>query len=144
MPEPNEREQAMTTIGFIGLGIMGAPMARHLVAAGHRVRGFDLSPDAVSTLASHGGEAASSIAEAVTGADIVITMLPADPQVEAVILGADGVLAHCTKGSLLIDMSTVSPQTSQAVAEAGAAKAVRVLDAPVSGGQAGAVEGVLS
>ncbi|ADD42228.1 2-hydroxy-3-oxopropionate reductase [Stackebrandtia nassauensis DSM 44728] len=134
----------MTTIGFIGLGIMGAPMAKHLVDAGHQVHGFDLSADATAALAAGGGKAAGSIAEAVNGADLVITMLPADPHVETAVLGEDGVLAHAKTGSLLIDMSTVSPQTSQAVAEAGKARGVRVLDAPVSGGQAGAVEGVLS
>jgi 2-hydroxy-3-oxopropionate reductase len=134
----------MTTIGFIGLGIMGAPMARHLADAGHRVHGFDLSREAVSTLAEAGGEAAESIGDAASGADIVITMLPADAQVEAVVLGDDGVLAHAAAGALLIDMSTVSPQTSQAVATAAAPRGVRVLDAPVSGGQAGAVEAVLS
>jgi 2-hydroxy-3-oxopropionate reductase len=132
----------MTTVGFIGLGIMGAPMARNLVKAGFTVRGFDLDAGAVATLAADGGKPAASIADAVTGADIAVTMLPADPHVEAVVLGEDGVLAHLEPGALLIDFSTVRPETSQKVAKAG--KGIRVLDAPVSGGQQGAVDGVLS
>jgi 2-hydroxy-3-oxopropionate reductase len=131
----------MTRIGFIGLGIMGAPMARNLVEAGFTVRGYDLSADAV---AGAGCEAAASIADAVDRADVVATMLPADPHVLAAVLGADGVLEHLKPGTLLIDFSTVTPDTSRKVADAGASKDVRVLDAPVSGGQAGAVDGVLS
>lgn len=134
----------MTVIGFIGLGIMGAPMARHLVAAGHDVRGFDLNETAVATLSDAGGTGAGSIAEAVRDARVIVTMLPADPQVEAVVLGPGGVVEHAAPGALLIDMSTVSPQTSQAVAAAGGERGLRVLDAPVSGGEAGAIEGVLS
>jgi 2-hydroxy-3-oxopropionate reductase len=130
----------MTTVGFIGLGIMGSPMARNLVKAGFTVRGFDLDADAVEKLVADGGKPAASIADAVRGADIVATMLPADPHVEAVVLGEDGVLAHLEPGALLIDFSTIRPETSQKVAKAG----VRVLDAPVSGGEQGAVGGVLS
>ena len=132
----------MTTVGFIGLGIMGSPMARNLVRAGFTVRGFDLDAGAVERLAADGGKPAASIADAVAGADVVATMLPADPHVEAVVLGADGVLAHIEPGALLIDFSTVTPATSQRIATA--AKEIRVLDAPVSGGQQGAVDGVLS
>ncbi|TDQ01593.1 tartronate semialdehyde reductase [Labedaea rhizosphaerae] len=134
----------MKTIGFIGLGIMGAPMARNLVSAGFTVRGYDLSDSAVAELASAGGVATESIADAVDGADVVATMLPADPHVLSVVLGEDGVLEHLKPGTLLIDFSTVTPDTSRKVASAGAEKGVRVLDAPVSGGQAGAVDGVLS
>jgi 2-hydroxy-3-oxopropionate reductase len=134
----------MTSVGFIGLGIMGAPMARNLVNAGFTVRGFDLDASAVSALAADGGKPAGSIAEAVRGADVVATMLPADQHVETVVLGDDGVLAHAEPGTLLVDFSTITPQTAQKVAKAGAAKGIRVLDAPVSGGQAGAVDGVLS
>ncbi len=132
----------MPSIGFIGLGIMGAPMARNLVRAGFAVTGFDLDAEAVAALAADGGKPAGSIAEAVRGADIVVTMLPADQHVETAVLGEDGVLAHIEPGALLIDFSTIRPETAQKVAAA--ATGVRVLDAPVSGGQQGAVDGVLS
>jgi 2-hydroxy-3-oxopropionate reductase len=134
----------MTSIAFIGLGIMGGPMAANLVRAGHAVTGYDLSTPNVDKLATEGGHAAGSIADAVAGAAIVITMLPADPQVEQVVLGADGVLAHAAPGTLLIDMSSVTPGLAMRIAAAAAERRVRALDAPVSGGQAGAVEGVLS
>jgi 2-hydroxy-3-oxopropionate reductase len=137
----------MTTIGFIGLGIMGLPMARNLVKAGHEVRGFNRSPGRVALFAENGGIPAASIADAVRGAEIVITMLPDTPDVEAVVLGADGVLAHAEPGTLLIDASTVAPGTVRVLAEAIAAhptSTVRLLDAPVSGGEQGAIDGILS
>jgi hypothetical protein len=98
----------------------------------------------VDRLVEAGGRGADSVAAAVADADVVITMLPADPQVTEVVLGKDGVLAHARPGTLLIDMSSVGPRTAVAIAEAGRAKGVRVLDAPVSGGEAGAVDAVLS
>ena len=134
----------MTTIGFIGLGIMGSPMSGHLVAAGHAVTGFDLSADSVAKLVAAGGTAAASVADAVRAADVVITMLPNHPQVEDVVLGDGGVLELAASGTLLIDMSTIRPETSVAVAEAAATKGIRVLDAPVSGGEAGAKQASLS
>lgn len=134
----------MTTIGFIGLGIMGSPMSGHLVAAGHQVTGFDLSADSVAKLVAAGGTAAGSVADAVRGADVVITMLPDHPQVEDVVLGDGGVVELAARGTLLIDMSTIRPETSVAVAKAAAAKGIRVLDAPVSGGEAGAKQAALS
>ncbi|HWO63055.1 MAG TPA: 2-hydroxy-3-oxopropionate reductase [Umezawaea sp.] len=134
----------MTTIGFIGLGIMGSPMSGHLVAAGHDVTGFDLNADSVAKLVAAGGTAAASVADAVRGADVVITMLPNHPQVEDVVLGDGGVLELAASGTLLIDMSTIRPETSVAVAEAAAGKGIRVLDAPVSGGEAGAKQASLS
>ena len=134
----------MTTIGFIGLGIMGSPMSGHLVAAGHAVTGFDLNADSVAKLVAAGGTAAASVADAVAGADVVITMLPNHPQVEDVVLGDGGVLELAASGTLLIDMSTIRPETSVAVAKAAAAKGIRVLDAPVSGGEAGAKQASLS
>jgi 2-hydroxy-3-oxopropionate reductase len=137
----------MTTvrkIAFIGLGIMGSPMAANLVRAGHTVTGYNLVQDAIDKLVADGGRAAGSIAEAVADAEVVITMVPADPQVEQAILGEDGVLAHARPGTLVIDMSSITPQTSIRVAAAAAAKGIRTLDAPVSGGEAGAVEAVLS
>ncbi|MEU5702843.1 2-hydroxy-3-oxopropionate reductase [Streptomyces aurantiacus] len=132
------------TIAFLGLGIMGSPMAANLVRAGHTVVGYNRSRPPVDRLIEAGGRGADSIAAAVADADVVITMLPADRQVTEVVLGEGGVLAHVRPGTLLIDMSSVGPQTAVAIAEAGRAKGVRVLDAPVSGGEAGAVDAVLS
>ncbi|PXY27121.1 2-hydroxy-3-oxopropionate reductase [Prauserella muralis] len=131
-------------VGFIGLGIMGTPMAGHLVAAGHAVGGYDVVPEAVAKLAAAGGRAASSVADAVEGAEVVITMLPNHPQVEEVVLGAGGVLDNAKPGTLLVDMSTIRPETSIEVAKAAQEKGVRVLDAPVSGGEAGARQAALS
>jgi 2-hydroxy-3-oxopropionate reductase len=134
----------MTKIAFIGLGIMGGPMSGHLVAAGHDVSGFDVSADAVARLVTAGGTGAASVAEATEGADVVITMLPNHPHVEDVVLGASGVLEVAKPGTLLIDMSTIRPETSLEVAKAGKDKGIRVLDAPVSGGEAGAKQAALS
>ncbi|MEV4317417.1 2-hydroxy-3-oxopropionate reductase [Actinocrispum sp. NPDC049592] len=134
----------MTTVGFIGLGIMGGPMAGHLVTAGHEVIGFDVVPESLTRLADAGGKAAGSVAEAVASAEVVITMLPNHPHVESVVLGSDGVLANAAEGTLLIDMSTIRPESSLAIAEAAKAKQIRVLDAPVSGGEAGAKGASLS
>jgi 2-hydroxy-3-oxopropionate reductase len=134
----------MARIGFIGLGVMGRPMAEHLVRAGHQVTAHNRSQGPVRALVEAGAEAASSAAEAADGAEVVITMVPDSPDVEAVVLGEHGVLATARRGLLLIDMSTIRPDTAREVAEAAAARGVRFLDAPVSGGQAGAVEATLS
>ncbi|RSM85008.1 2-hydroxy-3-oxopropionate reductase [Kibdelosporangium aridum] len=134
----------MTTVGFIGLGIMGSPMAAHLVNAGHEVIGFDVVPESLAALTEAGGKAASNVAEAVAAAEVVITMLPNHPHVESVVLGDDGVLQNAKDGILLIDMSTIRPESSLAIAEAAKAKGIRVLDAPVSGGEAGAKNAALS
>lgn len=133
-------------IAWIGLGIMGSPMAENLLEAGYQVTGHTLEQDKLDRLARNGGTAAASIAEAVREADVIITMVPADPQVKAVILAEDGVIAHAKRGATIIDMSSITPQTSIEVARTAAAagKDLTVLDAPVSGGEAGAVEGVLS
>ncbi len=131
-------------IAFIGLGIMGGPMAANLVRAGHTVTGYDLVTANVDKLIAEGGHGAGGIAAAVAGAGLVITMLPADPQVEQAVLGDDGVLAHAAPGTLVIDMSSVTPGLAIRIAEAARARGVRALDAPVSGGEAGAIEGVLS
>jgi 3-hydroxyisobutyrate dehydrogenase len=108
----------MGTIGFIGLGNMGAPMAANLVKAGHQVTGFDLVPSAVAALAAAGGHASSSAGEAAGAGEIVITMLPAGPQVRSVYLGEGGVLAPARNGALLIDCSTIDVETVRTVAEA--------------------------
>ncbi len=134
----------MRTIGFIGLGVMGAPMASNLVKAGFDVAGHTRNPSGTDRLVANGGRRAESVAAATRGADVVITMLPDSPDVESVILGPDGVLAHAAPGTLVIDMSTVRPRTAQAIAAAAAERGVEALDAPVSGGEQGAIEGVLS
>ncbi|GAA2983400.1 2-hydroxy-3-oxopropionate reductase [Kitasatospora sp. NPDC006786] len=131
-------------IAFIGLGIMGSPMAANLVGAGHHVTGFNLTRPPIDALVAAGGHGATSIAEAVKDAEVVITMVPADPQVEQVVLGEGGVLENAAPGTLVIDMSSITPQTSIKVEAAAREKGVRTLDAPVSGGEAGAVEAVLS
>jgi 2-hydroxy-3-oxopropionate reductase len=134
----------MTSVGFIGLGIMGGPMAANLVKAGFDVVGYDYSPARMDELVKQGGQAGSGVAEVVQKADIVITMVPDSPDVEAVALGDEGILANSRPGQLYIDMSSISPKTAQNVAEAAKAQGVRVLDAPVSGGEPGAIEGTLS
>ncbi len=134
----------MTTIAFIGLGIMGGPMAAHLVRAGHVVLGVNRSPAPVQRLVEAGGRDGGSVAEAVRAADVVITMVPDSPDVEALALGDDGIYAHARPGTLHLDMSTIRPDVAVALARAGAEAGVRVLDAPVSGGQAGAQEATLS
>ncbi|MGA5821837.1 2-hydroxy-3-oxopropionate reductase [Kitasatospora sp. NPDC094028] len=131
-------------IAFVGLGIMGKPMAVNLVKAGHHVTGFDLSRASIDTVVAAGGHGAAGIADAVRDAEVVITMVPADPHVEAVMLGEGGVLENVRPGTLVVDMSSITPQTSIKVGKAAAEKGVRTLDAPVSGGEAGAVEAVLS
>lgn len=130
----------MTQIGFIGLGIMGAPMAANLVKAGHKVRGYTRS----EVPAGLGIEAVDSIAAACAGAELVITMLPDSPDVQQVALGANGVLASLAPDAIYVDMSTIRPDVAREVAQAAATAGICALDAPVSGGQAGAVDAVLS
>ena len=134
----------MSTIAFIGLGIMGAPMANHLVDAGHTVVGYNRSQGAIDALVAHGGKGATSVADAVSEAEIVITMVPDSPDVLGVALGEDGIYANAKPGTLHIDMSSIRPDVAVQLAEAGAERGIRVIDAPVSGGEAGAKEAVLS
>lgn len=134
----------MTTIAFIGLGIMGEPMAGHLVDAGHDVIGVNRSPEAVDRLVARGGRGAATIAEAVAEADVVLTMVPDSPDVEGAAYGDDGIHAHAKPGTLHVDCSSIRPDVARQLAQAGAARGLRVVDAPVSGGQAGAVEKKLS
>jgi 2-hydroxy-3-oxopropionate reductase len=134
----------MTTVGFIGLGIMGLPMAVNLSKAGFDVVGYNRSKGRADQLAERGGRAAGTVAEAVRDADVVVTMLPDSPDVQAVLLGGDGVFAHGRRGALVIDASTIRPDVSAALAREGAEHGFRVLDAPVSGGEQGAVDGTLS
>jgi 2-hydroxy-3-oxopropionate reductase len=134
----------MTTVGFSGLGIMGAPMAANLVDAGFDVVGYNRSRAPTDELERRGGSGADSVADAVRDADVVVTMLPDSPDVEAVALGDDGVLANVGSGTLYIDMSTIRPAVSRHIAELALQAGVRALDGPVSGGEQGAVEGSLS
>src|SRR5271165_4442406 len=128
----------MATIGFIGLGNMGLPMAQNLVKSGHVVAGFDLSEYAAERLAVGGGRRANSLLEACANAEIVITMLPAGEQVRDVYLGPQGVLAAAAPRTLLIDSSTIDVDTAREVASAAEARGLAMIDAPVSGGVAGA------
>lgn len=134
----------MTTIAFIGLGIMGEPMAGHLVDAGHDVVGFNRSSAAVDRLVGRGGRGAGGVAEAVAEAEVVITMLPDSPDVEDVAYREDGIHAAAKPGTLHIDCSTIRPDVARDLAAAGARRELKVVDAPVSGGQPGAVEAQLS
>ena len=135
----------MATIGFIGLGNMGAPMAANLVKAGHRVRGYDVNAAAVQKLASAGVAAAASASEAVRDADIVITMLPGGEHVRQVWLHQGG-LIEAVKGTepLLIDCSTIDVESARSVTEAARKAGLDMLDAPVSGGVGGAVAATLT
>lgn len=134
----------MTTIGFIGLGNMGGPMARNLLKAGHEVTVFDLSADAVAGLKDAGAAVAVSAGDAASGVDIVVSMLPAGRHVEAVYGGDDGVIARADAGTLLIDSSTIDVATARSVAAMAADKGLAMVDAPVSGGVGGAEAGTLT
>ena len=155
---------AKPAIGFIGLGIMGSPMAANLIKAGFPVTGYDHHQTNLDKLVAAGGTAVGSEAEAAAGADIVVTMLPDSPQVAGAVLGEGGVFetfrsrqpgpgpaqpaqpggSERSPAPMLIDFSTIKPETSREIAEAGAEIGVVVLDAPVSGGETGAIEGTLS
>jgi 2-hydroxy-3-oxopropionate reductase len=134
----------MTSIAFIGLGIMGQPMSVHLQKAGFEVCGVNLSPERLQPLVEAGGRAASSIAEAVKGAHVVAVMVPDSPDVEQVLAGDGGVFDNAEPGTLVIDFSSIRPDVTAALAEQARARGFRMLDAPVSGGEKGAVDAVLS
>ncbi|RKR70455.1 3-hydroxyisobutyrate dehydrogenase [Marinobacter nauticus] len=134
----------MAKITFIGLGNMGAPMAANLLKAGHDVTVFDLSKPAVEALVAEGARTADSGKAAAEGAECVITMLPAGKHVEAVYLGDDGLLAALPAGTLVIDSSTIAPETARNVAEQAAERELAFIDAPVSGGVGGAKAGTLT
>ncbi|HXP32269.1 MAG TPA: 3-hydroxyisobutyrate dehydrogenase [Stellaceae bacterium] len=131
-------------IGFIGLGNMGGPMAANLVKAGHHLDGYDLASAALEALAHNGGTPAPTIAAAVARAELVVTMLPAGPQVREVYGGSGGVLAAAHAGALLIDCSTIDVATARAEAAAAHGRGFDMLDAPVSGGITGAAAGTLT
>ncbi|MEI2775103.1 MAG: 2-hydroxy-3-oxopropionate reductase [Tetrasphaera sp.] len=144
-PEPTEqRSQSVSTIAFIGLGIMGSPMAFNLQRAGHDVIGYNRSPEKTQPLLDAGGRAADSIADAVAEAEVVAVMVPDSPDVQAVLEGEDGVFANARAGTLIVDFSSIRPDVSTRLAESAAAAGMRLLDAPVSGGEAGAKDASLS
>jgi 2-hydroxy-3-oxopropionate reductase len=131
-------------IGFIGLGIMGRPMAKNLLKAGHPLVVHSRSRGPVDEIARAGAKVGSSPRDVAAQSDVLITMLPNSPDVELVALGRDGIIEGARPGLLFVDMSTISPIVSKKVGEALAAKSVKMLDAPVSGGERGAIDGALS
>jgi 2-hydroxy-3-oxopropionate reductase len=134
----------MSKIGFIGLGIMGKPMSKNLLKAGHQLVIFDINEEAVEEVKQAGAEVGSSPKDVASKTNIIITMLPNSPQVKAVVLGKDGVIEGAQKGSIVVDMSSIAPLVSREVSEALAQKGIRMLDAPVSGGEPKAIDGSLS
>ena len=134
----------LTRVAFIGLGTMGLPMARNLVTAGFEVVGYNRTQARGQALVEAGGRAASSVAAAVAGADVIATMLPDSPDVFAVLAGETGVFVAAEPGALVVDFSTIRPDVWIQLAEQGRHHGLRMLDAPVSGGEPGAVEGTLS
>jgi 2-hydroxy-3-oxopropionate reductase len=134
----------MSTIAFIGLGIMGSPMAVNLVKAGNQVIGYNRSPERAKDLVAAGGKAVDSIANAVAEADIVAIMVPDSPDVQAVLTGDDGVFTHAKPGTLIIDFSSIRPDVAADLAEQARNRGFKMLDAPVSGGEPGAINAALS
>jgi len=131
-------------IGFIGLGIMGKPMSKNLIKAGHELTVYDIVETPLGELEKEGAKVAASSKEVAARSDLTITMLPDSPDVEKAALGSNGVFEGIRAGSTYIDMSTISPVTTKKLAEAAKAKGVRILDAPVSGGERGAIDGTLT
>ena len=131
-------------IGFVGLGVMGRPMALNLVKAGHQLTVFDLEPRAVEALVQAGARAAANAREAARNQEVVVSMLPASRHVEAAYLGPDGVIEGLAPNTVVIDMSTIDPSTTRRVAAEVTRKGARMLDAPVSGSSTGAAEGTLT
>jgi 2-hydroxy-3-oxopropionate reductase len=133
-----------TTVGFIGLGIMGAPMAKNLLDAGYDVVGYNRSQEPVDEHAEYGGESGESPEDVTERVDVVITCLPDSPVVEDVLRREDGVLEGVSEGTVVVDMSTISPTTTEALAEEVSERGGEMLDAPISGGEEGAIDGSLS
>ena len=143
--DPHEEAREMATkIGFVGLGIMGRPMAINLMKAGFEVTVYDIIPEAAERVAKEGAKKAASPAEAARNTDMTVTMVQDSPQSEAAILGEKGVLEGASKGHLIIDMSSIAPSTSQKIGSACEKRGVQFVDAPVSGGEAGAISGELA
>lgn len=131
-------------IGFIGLGIMGKPMSKNLIKAGHELTVYDVVEAPVKELQAVGAKAADSSKEVAEKTDLIITMLPDSPDVEKAALGSGGIFEGIRPGSTYIDMSTISPVTTKKLAEVAKARGVRLLDAPVSGGERGAIDATLT
>jgi len=134
----------MEKIGFIGLGIMGNPMAKNMVKAGYSLTVYDIVPGKIDDAVKAGAQAGSSNKDVAQKSEIVITMLPNSPEVKEAVLGADGVLDGAAPGTILVDMSSIAPLASKEVSERAKEKGVVVLDAPVSGGEPKAVDGTLA
>ena len=134
----------MSITGFIGLGIMGKPMSKNLIKAGYDLLVYDVVQAAVDEVAAAGAQAASGVAEVAGKADVIVTMLPNSPHVQDVVLGPDGILANAKPGTVIVDMSSISPIVSREIAAACAEKGVILIDAPVSGGEPKAIEGTLA
>ncbi|MBV6489117.1 MAG: putative 3-hydroxyisobutyrate dehydrogenase [Pseudorhodoplanes sp.] len=134
----------MASVGFIGLGNMGLPMAQNLIKAGHRVIGLDVSAAAVGKVKDAGGDAAADVADLARRSDVIVTMLPSGKEVREVYLGAAGIVAHAKAGAVLIDSSTIDVESARAVAKAAHEKGLLMVDAPVSGGVGGAQAGTLT
>ncbi len=132
------------TIGFIGLGLMGRPMAKNLLKAGHTVTVYDIMPTGMDEVVAAGAEKGASPKDVASRTDIIITMVPDGPEVEQAVLGPNGVLEGAKKGAIVIDMSSINPTVSQKVGAACEAKGVEFLDAPVSGGEPKAIDGTLA
>lgn len=131
-------------IAFVGLGIMGAPMAENLIEAGYDVVGYNRSNEPVERIVDAGGDGADAAADAAAGADVIITCLPDSDVVKTVMRAEDGIIAGAESGSVVIDMSTISPTVTEELAAELAAIGVDMLDAPISGGEEGAIDGTLS
>jgi len=134
----------MATVGFIGLGNMGGPMASNLAKAGHKVKAFDLSEEALKAVVADGAQAAKTAEEAIDGAEFVVSMLPADRHVKGVYLGGNGLINKLSKDQLVIDCSTISSDTAMFVGEELEKAGIAFIDAPVSGGVGGAKAGTLT
>ena len=131
-------------IGFIGLGIMGRPMVRNLVKGGYAIVVHDLNAASIADVVSAGAVAGGSSLDTAAQSDVIITMLPDGPDVDAAVLGAGGILEGARRGAIVVDMSSISPIVSQKIAAACAAKGVGFIDAPVSGGEPKAIDGTLT
>lgn len=131
-------------VGFVGLGIMGKPMSRNLMKAGHELVVYDIVASAVDEVVAAGASRGASAADVAARSEVTITMLPDGPEVEVAVTGAGGVLEGASAGSMVVDMSSISPLAAQRVAAACAAKGVEFLDAPVSGGEPKAIDGTLA
>lgn len=134
----------MKKIGFIGLGVMGKPMAKNLVESDYNVTVFDLNENAMQELADHGADTASNLQQLASECDLVITMLPNSPHVKDVTIGEDGLIHVMNEGSTIIDMSSISPEVTKEIYATLKKKNINLIDAPVSGGRVGAEAGKLS